>query len=225
MPACSLIVNVLESYEVVRRQLLHLERILSPDFELIVVDDGSTPTLEETVNSVHKTFACRLCLTGDSRPWTQPRARNMGAALAQSKKLVFFDIDHILTWDILQNCLKYQGDKLHWWRKPGILDENGLLVTGRDELREYGLIDDSRSVHGNSFMIRRELFERLGGYDEQFCGGYGGDDVDFNNRYTELCWQGLAKIEDVLGQGYVFPDPARDLKKLFHHLRRDTAWT
>ena len=26
MPICSLIVNVLESYEVVRRQLLHLER-------------------------------------------------------------------------------------------------------------------------------------------------------------------------------------------------------
>ena len=41
----SLIVSVLESYEVVRRQLLHLSRLLTPECELILVDDGSEPSL------------------------------------------------------------------------------------------------------------------------------------------------------------------------------------
>ena len=40
----SIIIPVLNSHEVVRRQLLHFERIgLPPDTELILVDDGSDP--------------------------------------------------------------------------------------------------------------------------------------------------------------------------------------
>jgi hypothetical protein len=75
-------------------------------------------------------------------------------------------------------------------------------------------------VHANSFVIRRELFLRLGGYDERFCGRYGGDDVDFNERYDALCRRGLARPAEVAGLGYVFPDPARDVQKLFHDLPR-----
>src|SRR5437870_4601534 len=138
----SLIVNVLESYEVVRRQLLHLERILTDECELIVVDDGSSPSLRETFESVPKKYCCRLYCTNDRRPWTQPRARNIGASLARAAKLLFFDIDHILTDQILAICLAYAGDRLHWVRRPGVLDEQGHLVTERKVLVEHGLVDD-----------------------------------------------------------------------------------
>ena len=82
------------------------------------------------------------------------------------------------------------------------------------------MTEENSSVHGNSFLIRKELFDRLGGYDEVFCGKYGGDDVDFNARYREICRRGLAMPEEVRGKGYVFPDPARDVKNLFHSLPR-----
>lgn len=216
----SLIVNVLESYEVVQRQLRHLQRILTPACELVLVDDGSEPTLQRTCDSVPKTFAFRLLCTHDQRPWTQPRARNLGARAARADTLLFFDIDHIITRDLLATCLEYQGDKLHWARTPAILDERGEIVTDPRVLTEYGLINAIPSVHVNSFLIRRGLFERLAGYDERFCGRYGGDDIDFNARYEALCHAGLARPAEIRGLGHVFPDPARDVKGLFHSLAR-----
>jgi predicted glycosyltransferase involved in capsule biosynthesis len=216
----SLIVNVLESYEVVQRQLLHLGRVLTPECELIVVDDGSVPSLEAVCAGVPKPFAFRLHCTNDRRPWTQPRARNIGARLAQAPWVLFFDIDHIVTQDVLGHCLAYEGDKLHWTRRPGVLDEEGRIVTEREVLRAHGMTDEQPSVHGNSFLIRRGLFERLGGYRERFCGRYGGDDVDFNARYDQLCRDGLARPAEVRGEGYYYPDPAFT-KDLFHSLKRE----
>lgn len=215
----SLIVSVLESYEVVRRQLLHMARIIPADCELVLVDDGSEPSLKEVCDSVTKPFAFVLRCTEDRRPWTQPRGRNVGASMARGNKLLFFDIDHIVSEDVLRTCLAYTGDKLHWTRVPAVLDELGRIVTDRHTLIEHGMTSDAPSVHANSFLIRRELFEQLGGYDEWFCGSYGGDDVDFNRRYAELCRRGLAQPEQVAGLGFVYPDPARDVRRLFHSLR------
>jgi hypothetical protein len=221
MKRLSLVVNVLESYEVVRRQLLHLERIMTPACELIVVDDGSVPSLHETCATVPRTLAFHLHCTHDRRPWTQPRARNIGAALAVAPKLLFFDIDHVLTRELLELCLAYPGDRLHWVRQPGALDGQGDLITDRKVLAEkYGLTDQGEGVHGNSFLIRKELFEQLGGYDERFCGRYGGDDLDFNRRYEQFCQAGRARPAELQGQGYYFPDPDR-LSHLFHSLRRN----
>ena len=196
MKKLSLIGNVLESRDIVRRQLLHLERTLTPACELILVDDGSFPSLEETCDAVPKTFSFRLYCTKDRRPWTEPRARNIGATLASAPKLLFFDIDHIVTPEIVTIALDYSGDKLHWVRRPGVLDANGRIVTDPQALKEYGLKDAEPSVHGNSFVIRKELFDRLGGYDERFCGRYGGYDLDFNGRYERLCREGIAQAAD-----------------------------
>jgi GT2 family glycosyltransferase len=222
-PRLSLVVSVLESYEVVRRQLLHLGRVLPPGCELVLVDDGSEPSLEVVFAAVAKPYAATLHLTHDRRPWTQPKGRNAGARLARADRLLFFDVDHILTREVLDECLRYQGDKLHWVRRPAVLDADGRVVTDLAVLREYGLTDEAPSVHGNSFLIRKSLFDRLGGYDESFCGRYGGDDVDFNARYAELCRRGLARPEEVRGEGYVYPDPAADVRRLFHSLRGPEA--
>lgn len=87
-------------------------------------------------------------------------------------------------------------------------------------LREHGLADDPPDVHLNSFLIRRALFRTLGGYDERFCGQYGGDDVDFQERYRRLCDQGRARPAELIGEAYTYPDPARDRAGLFHRLER-----
>jgi predicted glycosyltransferase involved in capsule biosynthesis len=146
-----------------------------------------------------------LHFTHDRRPWTQPKARNIGARLARAEKLLFFDIDQIITSEVLWECLHYQGDKLHWFSWPGILDERGSIVTDKKILTEYGLRILVPTVHANSFMIRREIFDRLGGYSERHCGKYGGHDIALNERYFRLCRQARALPDDIRGEGFVFP--------------------
>jgi predicted glycosyltransferase involved in capsule biosynthesis len=219
----SFIVSVLDSHEVVRRQLLHLDRVLTPDCELILVDDGSSPPLRAVCEAVPKRFAFVLHETHDHRPWTQPRARNRGAALASAEKLVFFDIDHVLTASVVTACRHYPGDKLHWIRRPALLDQHGQLLTDAATLAARGPASASPSVHGNSFMIRRRLFQRLGGYDERFCGRYGGDDLDFNARYDRLCTDGLAWPAEVRGEGYVYTGDRLDDRVVFHALPRGSG--
>jgi predicted glycosyltransferase involved in capsule biosynthesis len=222
MVALSLVVAVLDSHEVVRRQLLHLERIMMPECELILVDDGSVRPLAQVCDSVEKSFGFRLHCTNDRRPWTQPKARNVGARLSRASKLLFFDIDHIVTRNVLKACLDYSGDKMHWIRRPGVLSEEGAIVTDQRVLLEHGLADQGPGVHVNSFMIRKEIFDALGAYDERFCGSYGGDDLDFNARYEDLSRRGLARPAEIAGEGYFYPDPAFT-KKLFHSLSRESG--
>ena len=89
----SLIVSVLDSHEVVRRQLLHLGRILPDVCELVLIDDGCDPPLQAVCAAVPNHFKLTLHATQDHRPWTQPRGRNIGASLARAEKLLFFDIE------------------------------------------------------------------------------------------------------------------------------------
>jgi glycosyltransferase involved in cell wall biosynthesis/predicted O-methyltransferase YrrM len=222
MPRLSLIATVLDSHEMVRRQLRHLERVITADCELILVDDGSDPPLESLCAEIGPGFDLTVHATHDRRPWTQPRARNAGAALARTDWLLFFDIDHILTKELIQACLSFTGDKMHWARRPAVLDADGWIVTERDVLIGHGMTEDGPSVHPNSFLIRKALFELMCGYDERFCGRYGGDDIDFNNRYGRLCAGGLARPAEVKGEGYYYPDPGRDVEGMFHHLARQT---
>jgi len=41
----SIVIPVLNSHEILRRQLIHMERFVQDDTEIIIVDDGSQPAV------------------------------------------------------------------------------------------------------------------------------------------------------------------------------------
>lgn len=219
----SFILPVLDSQEVLRRELLFYNKFFPKEWELIVVDDGSDDPIiaPENIN-----FDLKIIYTNDKTPWSQPRAHNVGAKEAKYEYLLFTDVDHFFN----EPCFNYikmtfDGDKLHFPRCWAILDENSKLITNIDILHEYGLPSHISSLnagsHENSFLIKKSIFEQLNGYDEKFCGKHGGDDTDFNRRYGQLHYSGLVKrSERCPFNMWVFPDPARDVKSLFHHLRK-----
>ena len=64
----SVVISVYQSYEIVRRQLIHFQKMNLP-FELIIVDDGSEPPIEGASYQ-----------TGNKLAWTQGLGRNLGAS-------------------------------------------------------------------------------------------------------------------------------------------------
>lgn len=224
----SLVIPVLNSHEVVRRQLLHFEKmVLHDDTEIILVDDGSDPPIENTSRlpvTIHR--------TGDTRPWTWALARNAGARIARGEYLLMFDLDHIVPGFAINFIREFTGLKVQFVREFGVLDENGNLTQDRDVLEQYGLPKSKGLGIGplpNNFAMRRDLYWQLGGYREDLV----------ERPYPQgedRAWRSVWRTFDPTGEKvcvhrpriFMFPngkfigDVDADPKGLFHGLSRKT---
>lgn len=219
---CSIIYNVLESYEIVRRQILHMSRIVPKDWEVIIVDDGSDPPI---IIKMAAPFDLKVLYTLDGRFWTQGAARNLGASRARGEYLFMSDIDHMLSEEAVWAITEFTGTKMVFKRTKAILNGEGKICQDKETLREYGCpepyLKGEQGAGWNIFAMRRDLFFEIGGYLE--VSGYGIEDVDFSKRTGQTMTKlGLAR--HTVGPAiYLYPNPRRDAKGVFHSLRR--RWT
>jgi len=165
----SIVIPVLNSHEILRRQLIHMERFVQDDTEIIIVDDGSQPALNPDFGNMNGT----VIYTKDTRPWTWALARNRGAREAKGEYLVMFDIDHIIQPDALEMARTFGGQKIHFKREFGLLNEHGEFTQDIDELVKYGFLEKRVKTRGvkmtplpNNFVMRKDVFFDLGGYRE-----------------------------------------------------------
>jgi glycosyltransferase involved in cell wall biosynthesis len=215
----SVIVSVLNSHEIVRRQLAHFERMGVPDnVEIIYLDDGSDPPLSIIETSL-KNY--RVVRTPNPKPegniFVDGRvsiARNMGARLAQGEFLLMTDIDYIIREaDIEAGCnMKY--DKQSFRRQFGVLLEDGTVTQDMDTLRRYGLLESRirergtlMSPHPNNFIMRKSTFLDIGGYRENLQGIYPSKgDTWFKRDWTEYYWKGKATLSPDRTTLLMFPN-------------------
>ena len=213
----SIIFSVYNSHEIVRRQFIHFKKMELP-FELIIVDDGSIPTIEQALYHTNSNLA-----------WTQGLGRNLGASKAEGEYLFMSDIDHIISKEAIEDALNFTGNKMIFRRQIGILDENGNIRQDKETLKDWGYNKDKldASVHGNTFVMRKDIFDKLGGYEPKTCTrGYHpvsrqGDDCYFNAKWNRA-YRG---IKPMVGSDiYMFPigrfreDGDLNPKGLFHDL-------
>lgn len=166
----SIVIPVLDSHEIVRRQLLYFKNMNLPDdVEIIFVDDGSDPPLK----TVSGADAITIYETNDTAEWTQPSAKNYGVKQATGEFIIVTDIDHIIPRDIIELARAAEVDLIRFKREAGILDENGDFTAEWEVLKTWGMLPRNGkriSPHSNSFAIRRGLYLELGGVSERYCG-------------------------------------------------------
>lgn len=237
----SIIVAVLNSHEVVRRQILHYDRLGLPDnVEVVFMDDGSHPPLS-CWNLLTGVFGSRVKIvpTHDYRPWTWAVARNSGAKIARGEYLLMTDIDYIIPKEALEAALAFNGDKMRFKREFGVLDEQGQISQDPEVLKTYGLSEErikSRGLrlppHPNNFVMRKDLFWELGGYLEDRVGQPypQREDGEFKRRWMSWVEQGKCQDSDYRPTLLMFPngqfcdggDVDSDPLNLFHKLTRKT---
>ena len=150
-----------------------VESILSQtftDFELIVIDDGSTDHTAEILQSITDS---RLRVLSNASNMGLPKSLNRGIADSHGYYIARQDADDISLPDRLRKQFEYLEN----------YPEVALLGTGRNTISDTGeligkniiiskpkfedLLHKNCFIHGST-MIRKNTLEVVGGYDETF---------------------------------------------------------
>jgi hypothetical protein len=152
-----------------RYQLMEWARYTIPLLDrtsFIVVDDGSrvTTAIEVVADLRHEIGALDLQVyrVQVDRPWGQDAARNIGMKHCATSWALMSDIDHVLKK----------------WEYPHFMDfVERRAAQGCYYMpdRKLGRDGTPYHPHPNSFVMHREDFWAMGGYDEDFVGWYGSD--------------------------------------------------
>lgn len=151
---------------------------------LIVVDDGSPEPASRIIGDYNEREEIpnnmELYRIHPDIPWNRGGARNLGATVTKDEWLLHMDIDHVMPVAAAE-ALAHIAPDLGTWTKP---DERWFRFEryryGRaDETRKKDAIDPESTFgkikpHIDSYLCRRELYWKVGGYDEDYSGCLGG---------------------------------------------------
>jgi len=238
----SIIISVLNSHEIFRRQLVSFGKMdLPDDIEIIIMDDGSDPMLSLVPVMFPNCDIKNLWIypTYEKREWTVALARNEAARISKAPYLLMTDLDHFWKKETILEAREFNEDRQSYQREFAILDEGGNFVQDFDTLKQWGLTEERIEKkgfhcppHGNSFCMRKELYWELGGYEEDRIGKQYPqlEESRFKGRFRQAVEAGKAVETKHRPIIYQFPngrfcgDPDYNPFGFFHKLsRKDLA--
>lgn len=137
-------------------QIERIPQIIEQEIPTMIVDDCAHIPLGPLDN-------IKVLRVIDDIKWNQPGARNLGFQ-ELSDWVLCCDIDHLVTKDV--------------YEKINLLDlkQGTVYFLGRND------VSNSTTV----YLMHKTDFEKIGGYDEDFSGNYGYDDIHFYKKCKEL---------------------------------------
>jgi glycosyltransferase involved in cell wall biosynthesis len=174
-PAISVVLPVYNGARTIARTVASVLAQTYPDFELIIVNDGSADNTLEIISKIDD----RRVKIETRKHAGVSASRNYGAACSRGRYLAFIDSDDI--W--LPEKLEVQIDALeknllaaaaYGW--TDYIDEKDRLIFPGAHISFSGNIYDRLLVSdflesGSNIMIRKEIYNEIGGFDDsrRFC--------------------------------------------------------
>lgn len=168
------------------------------NFELIFVDNNSTDnSLKLVENRFGSNQRLKVVIFLNNLGFAE--GNNQGASEAKGRYLFFLNIDTKVNPNYLTELVKIiESDpnigaaqsKLLQMDKPAILDSAGDIMNcfcgtfnrgfGEKDEGQYDRVEQIFSARGAAMMVRKDVFRKVGGFDQRFFLGL--EDVD-------LCWR------------------------------------
>ena len=195
-PLVSVVTTFLDGQRFIREAI---ESVLSQSYEnweLVLVDDGSTDRSSEVAREYANTYPSRIRYLEHAghRNLGIPVSRNLGARHSQGAYVAFLDCDDVWLPEKLREQVRIMethpdaemvfGRPLHWrsWNaRPGAPPDSipPLWTTPDALVHPPALLSLSYPLGSGSspcpsdLLVRRECFRRIGGFAEEFVGVYG----------------------------------------------------
>lgn len=183
MPRISVIICVYNGVERVCKAVESLDptKVNYTDYEVIVVDDGSTDGTQEALGKYEYVKLVRAKHGGLSR------ARNLGAQAATGEIFAYTDddceVDPSWLYWIARGYAEQDVDALGGPNiPPNPEEEDEAVVAAAPGAPSHVMLNDKDAEHipGCTLTVTREAFEKIGGFSDVYHAA--GDDVDF-------CWR------------------------------------
>ena len=171
----SLVIAVWNQLEYTKRCLESIVRCTSIPYELIVVDNGSTDGTREFLQTVKGQVIINERNLGCAKAW------NQGIKASRGEVVGILNNDIVVTPGWLEGLLAFMKERGHGLVSPSARE--GPLNYDLDAYAgEFTIHCGGAARHGDVYapcmLIRREVFDRIGLFDEGFS--YGGcEDIDF----------------------------------------------
>ncbi|MGH7259924.1 MAG: glycosyltransferase family 2 protein [Nitrospiraceae bacterium] len=171
----SLVIAVWNQLDYTKRCLSSIVQWTDPPYEVVVVDNGSTDGTREFLRTVKATVITNDTNLGCAKAW------NQGVRASQAAVVGILNNDIVVTPGWLEGLLSFMENTGHGMVCPaareGKLDYD-LDSYAQEFVRRCGRAARSGDMYAACMLIRRDVFERVGLFDEAFL--YGGcEDIDF----------------------------------------------
>jgi glycosyltransferase involved in cell wall biosynthesis len=174
-PIVSIIIPAFNRAELIAETLDSVRRQTFTDWEVIVVDDGSTDATLE-IASRYETMEPRIRLLSRNRePKGGAACRNIGLAAARGDQVIFLDSDDLLGPDCLKQRVRVmsENDKMDFAvfqglifkKKPGDTEFVWNVINGETNLCRFLRGDAVWQTAGP--IWKKSALQQLGGFDEQ----------------------------------------------------------
>lgn len=159
MPLISVIIPTYNRMDSIAKAIDSVLKQSFSDWELIIVDDGSKDETSEIIKPFLLNSKIQFV---DKENQGVSSARNTGVKLSKGDWLVFLDSDDFLFPDALETFLVEIKSDISLKAL-----KSGFNLTG-GEIEKIDLPEKGKfhSFIPGSFILRKELFEAVGGYDE-----------------------------------------------------------
>ncbi len=186
-PLVSIIIINYNGVELLKKCLSSLSKITSLNNEIILVDNNSN---DDTINYVTKHYPEIILIKLDeNKGFAEPN--NIASKIAKGEYLLFLNNDTIVTKNFLTELLNsINKDNQIGICQSLLLKLDNSIDSSGDFIDQLGVVYNSKtsvstdreisSARGASMLIRKEIFEELKGFDEQFFVSF--EDVDLGWR-------------------------------------------
>lgn len=173
-PVASIVIPVFNQVAYTRQCVAYLKKNTDVPYELIIIDNASTDGTAAFLREVRATVLTNATNRGCAGAW------NQGTAASRGRYVVLLNNDVLVTAGWLGRLVRFMEATGHGIVSPavraGSLDYD--LPTYADVFTRACFRANRWEVHGGCMVIAREVFDRVGLFDEGFQVGTF-EDVDF----------------------------------------------